>query len=59
VAFPLYQQLLRWLRPQQDETSAGYVQAGMTHAVLEAASAGANPPGKQRDYSIWATLGLY
>jgi len=35
VAFPVFMNnLLRWLRPQQDETSAGYVQAGMAHAVF-------------------------
>jgi hypothetical protein len=57
VAFPVFiNNLLRWLRPQQDETSAGYVQAGMSHAVFfdkpVTQATVQDPQGKQRDYSV-------
>jgi Ca-activated chloride channel family protein len=57
VAFPVFiNNLLRWLRPQQDETSAGYVQAGMAHAVFFDKSVTQatvqDPQGKQRDYTV-------
>lgn len=57
VAFPiLLQNLLRWLNPQQDEMSAGHIQAGMaqplffdkpvTQAIVQ------EPQGKQREYKV-------
>jgi hypothetical protein len=57
VAFPVFMNnLLRWLRPQQDETSAGYVQAGIGHAVFfdkpVTQATVQDPQGKQRDYSV-------
>jgi hypothetical protein len=57
VAFPVFiNNLLRWLRPPQDETSAGYVQAGMPHAVFfdkpVTQATVQDPQGKQRDYSV-------
>jgi hypothetical protein len=57
VAFPVFiNNLLHWLRPQQDETSAGYVQAGMHHAVFfdkpVTQATVQDPQGKQRDYSV-------
>jgi hypothetical protein len=57
VAFPVFiNNLLHWLRPQQDETSAGYVQAGMAHAIYfdkpVTQATVQDPQGKQRDYSV-------
>ena len=57
VAFPvLLNNLLRWLSPQQDEMSAGYVQAGMSHTVFfdkpVTQATVQDPQGKQRDYSV-------
>src|SRR5207247_9299179 len=57
VAFPCFiNNLLRWLRPQQDETSAGDVQAGMSHAVFfdkpVTQATVQDPQGKQRAYSV-------
>jgi hypothetical protein len=57
VAFPVFMNnLLRWLRPQQDETSAGYVQAGMAHAVFfdkpVTQATVQDPQGKQRAYNV-------
>ena len=57
VAFPmLLNNLLRWLNPQQDEMSAGYVQAGMSHAMFfdkpVTQATVQDPQGKQRDYSV-------
>ena len=57
VAFPiLLNNLLRWLNPQQDEMSAGYVQAGMSHTMFfdkpVTQATVQDPQGKQRDYSV-------
>src|SRR5215471_14205976 len=57
VAFPvLMNNLLRWVNPQQDELSAGYVQAGMSHTVFfdkpVTHATVQDPQGKQRDYTV-------
>lgn len=57
VAFPvLINNLLRWVNPQQDEMSAGYVQAGMPHSVFfdkpVTQATVQEPQGKQRQYTV-------
>ena len=57
VAFPvLMNNLLRWVNPQQDEMSAGYVQAGMSHTVFfdkpVTHATVQDPQGKQREYTV-------
>jgi len=57
VAFPVFiSNLVRWFNPQQDEMHAGYVQAGMSHAVFfdkpVTQATVQDPQGKQRDYPV-------
>lgn len=57
VAFPVFiNNLLRWINPQQDELSAGYVQAGMAHTLFfdkpVTQAAVQDPQGKQREYPV-------
>jgi hypothetical protein len=57
VAFPVFiNNLLRWLRPQQEELAAGQIHAGMPYAVffdpaVERVSV-QTPQGTERDYDV-------
>jgi Ca-activated chloride channel homolog len=57
VAFPVFiNNLLRWLRPQQEELAAGQIQAGMPYAVffdpvVERVSV-QTPQGAERNYDV-------
>jgi Ca-activated chloride channel homolog len=57
VAFPVFlNNLLRWLRPQQEELAAGQIQAGMPYAVffdpaVERVSV-QTPQGAERSYDV-------
>ncbi|MDZ7379992.1 MAG: hypothetical protein ONB06_11690, partial [candidate division KSB1 bacterium] len=57
VVFPVFiNNLLRWFSPQQDELSAGYVQAGLSHTLFFEKPVTQvvvqDPQGKQHAYAV-------